>query len=68
MIAELDRHASVACASPDLATDQAEAAADANRMTTYAGHLWDRCNQMMAVLDARASTWGGVMQGCATAP
>jgi hypothetical protein len=68
MMSELDRHRSVACASPDLAVDREEARRHVGLMSGYAGHLSDRCGEMSRVLDGTTSEWGTMMDGCQAEP
>ncbi len=46
MLQELDAHQLVACTFPTLSGDQTEAARHVGVMTSYTGHVYDRCGQM----------------------
>ncbi len=47
MLQELDAHRLVACTFSTLGGDQTEATRHVGVMTSYAGHAYDRCGQMM---------------------
>ncbi len=47
MLQELDAHRLVACTFPSLSGDQAEASRHVGVMTSFTGHVYDRCGQMM---------------------
>ena len=64
MMSELDQHHSVACQLSDLASDRAEAARHTGVMTTYAGHLSERSDQMMGATGDSSASWGPMMAGC----
>lgn len=64
MMTELDRHHAFACASSDLTDDEAEISRHVTLMSSYAGHLLNRCDEMLSVLNGAAPTWGTMMQGC----
>jgi Cytochrome c len=68
MLAELDAHRHAACTFGTLSQDQAEAARHAGVMTSYAGHMYDRCGQMMGGLDGHGYMWGSPWIGCGGAP
>ncbi len=63
MMDELDHHAQAACASNDVDADRAEAQRHRNAMHDYAGHVQDRCDEMMGAFHHDAS-WGPMMNGC----
>jgi hypothetical protein len=64
MMGELDHHDAAACTSTDPATNLAEVTRHVNAMTSYTGHLWDRCDQMMGTIEGAPAAWGGMMNGC----
>lgn len=64
MMAELDRHHSVACQLSDLALDRAEAIRHAEAVTTYADHLSERSDQMMGAVSDSPASWSPMMAGC----
>jgi hypothetical protein len=66
MAQELDRHRSAACASPDLATDRAEAARHVQAMTVYTSHATRRCSELLAGLDGSNWTFSPTMSGCSS--
>lgn len=47
MLQELDAHRLVACTFPTLSGDQTEVSRHVGVMTSYTGHLYDRCGQML---------------------
>lgn len=47
ILQELDAHRLVACTFPTLSGDQTEVSRHVGVMTSYTGHLYDRCGQMM---------------------
>ncbi len=64
MLQELDAHRLVACTYPTLSGDQTEAARHVGVMTSYAGHVYDRCGQMMG----GQYTWGPTAPVCGGIP
>jgi hypothetical protein len=60
---ELDDHAARACSFASLAEDRGEVERHAAAMGSYAGHVRDRCQQMMRGDDTRAA-WGPRMSMC----
>jgi hypothetical protein len=66
MLDELDAHRHAACTFPTLPEDQAEVARHTGLVTSFAGHLYDRCGQMMGGLDGHGYTWGSPWMGCGT--
>ncbi len=68
MMDELDHHRAVACMLASLAANQAEAERHADAMRAYAGHVRDRCGQMLGS-DGRGAccNWGPMMTGCGAA-
>lgn len=63
MMAELDHHHAIACAS-DIATDRAEAVRHVQAMTGYTGHAVDRCNEMLSGFSGGSWSWSPMMSGC----
>ncbi len=71
MLQELDAHRLVACTLPTLGGDQTEAARHVGVMTSYAGHAYDRCGQMIGgqgTWAPSAPVCGGTSGGTATDP
>lgn len=64
MLQELDAHRLVACTYPTLSGDQTEAARHVGVMTSYTGHVYDRCGQMMG----GQYTWGPTAPVCGGIP
>lgn len=65
LLDELDYHRSIACTFPSVAADQNEAARHAAAMGSYAGHLWDRCGEMLGGGNGGyCCDWGPMMNGC----
>jgi hypothetical protein len=64
MMEEFDYHHSVACTFPDLSASRAEASRHVAAMLSYAGHVWNRCGEMMGALEGASSSWSPMMQGC----
>jgi hypothetical protein len=60
MLQELDAHRLVACTFPTLSNDQTEASRHVAVMTSYTGHVYDRCGQMMG----GQHTWGPTAPVC----
>lgn len=60
MLQELDAHRLVACTYPTLNDDLTEASRHVGVMTSYAGHVYDRCGQMMG----GQYTWGPAAPAC----
>ena len=69
MLDDLDAHRHAACTFATLGGDQTEVARHTGVVTSYAGHMYDRCGQMMGGLDGHGYTWGSPWMGCgATTP
>lgn len=68
MMDELDAHRAVACTAADLAGERAEATRHADSMAGYAGHIEDRCNEMLRGLGGDGWTWSPIMGGCGGGP
>jgi hypothetical protein len=71
MLQELDAHRLVACTFPTLSGDQAEVSRHVGVMTSYTGHLYDRCGQMMGgqyMWGPPAPVCGGPSGGSPTDP
>lgn len=63
MLDELDHHASVACEASTLDADRAEVMRHSDAMLRYAGHAWNRCDEMLDAIDSPVM-WGAMMDGC----
>lgn len=71
MLQELDAHRLVACTFSALSGDQTEAARHVGVMTSFAGHAYDRCGQMMGgqyTWAPPAPVCGGTSGGTPTDP
>lgn len=71
MLQELDAHRLVACTFPTLSGDQTEAARHVGVMTSYSGHVYDRCGQMTGgqyMWGPPAPVCGGIPGGTPTDP
>ncbi len=71
MLQELDAHRLAACTYSALGGDQTEAARHVSVMTSFAGHAYDRCGQMMGgqyTWTAPAPVCGGIPGGTPTDP
>jgi hypothetical protein len=64
MMTELDAHRHAACTFATSSGDQAEVARHTGVVTSYAGHMLDRCGQMMGCWDGHGSTWSSPWMGC----
>ena len=64
MMDELDHHHSLACVSSDTDANQAEVSRHVAAMTSYAEHLWDRCDEMMRGAETGTWNWGRMMSTC----
>jgi hypothetical protein len=69
MMDELDFHRSVACTFSGLNANQAEATRHADAMSSFAGHILDRCDEMLAAIrgttgNATGNNWAPMMSGC----
>ncbi len=70
MRAELDEHKTMACASADMAANQAEATRHADSMEGYAAHQQARAEEMMSMMGGGMMSGGsgtadaGTMGGC----
>lgn len=64
MTYELDLHRATACTSADITTDRAEVHRHVDAVLSYAGHIGNRCNEIMRGVDAGHPNWEAVMSGC----
>jgi hypothetical protein len=64
MMNELDHHHSVACTFANLSANQAEAVRHVQTMLSSAGHISDRCAEMMRGTAMGSLHWGPMMDGC----
>ena len=64
MMDELDHHHALACTSSDTDDNQAEVSRHVDAMTSYAEHLWDRCDEMMQGAETGTWNWGPMMSTC----
>lgn len=65
LLDELDYHRSIACTFPTVAADREEAARHVAAMNSYAGHLWNRCGEMLGSTTGGACcNWAPRMNGC----
>lgn len=60
MTSELDAHRLVACTFPTLGGDQTEVSRHVGVMTSFTGHVYDRCGQMLG----GQSTWAPPAPAC----
>jgi hypothetical protein len=63
---ELNFHRSVACTLSGFSANQAEAARHADTMSSFAGHIADRCDEVLAARGGAAVHWAPMMSGCET--
>jgi hypothetical protein len=60
---ELAHHRAVACTSPDMSTNQAEAARHVEAMQEYADHMRMRADELTRMMSANGGMGGGMMGG-----